>query len=252
MPFPFNNLNFDTSATGITGYSHGRGDDAIVIDDDDGGDGAMQIDHHGHGPAGLQHQHGGHQRQQHRGRAGFEGYNPNNADPTAPLRYATSLAHEKRIRSKLREGRHAALCVLMDRELLMVQALSAHETIPQTRRRFLAQLMAPDDPDVATALRADRFTLLPPASTHASSVGPRTIVDVHEADDAGWHRPDQPSSKTRKGKTPERDRDRVKARTSFGGRQTHQHRELERERRRRWSGGERDRWAELDVDVDIE
>lgn len=72
MPFPFNNPNFNTatSATGMTGHGHGR-DDAIVIDDDDGGDGVMQVDHHGHGPAGLQHQHGGHQRQQHRGRVGF-------------------------------------------------------------------------------------------------------------------------------------------------------------------------------------
>lgn len=251
MPLPtiFNNPNAAAAATG-----HG-GDDAIIIDDDDGGDGAMQIDSHGHGngPAGLQHQHG-HQRQQ-RQRVGFEGYNPSDADPTtAPLRYSTSIAREKRIRSKLREGRHAALCVLMDRELLMVQALAAHETIPQTRRRFLAQLMAPDDPAVATALRADRFTLLPPASTHASTIGPRTIVDVHETDDAGWYRPDQSSSKTNKGKTPERDRDRerAKARTSLGGRQTQQHRERERERRRRWSGGERDRWGELDVDIDIE
>ncbi|KAL2001309.1 hypothetical protein VTN02DRAFT_1929 [Thermoascus thermophilus] len=248
MPFPFTNPIFSsaTSAAGIPGHGLGRRDDTIVIDDDDGGDGVMQVDHHGHGPAGLQHQHGGHQRQQHRGRAGLEGYNPNNTDPTAPLDYATSLAHEKSIRSKLREGRHAALCALMDRELLMVHALSAHETIPQTRRRFLAQLMAPDDPPVSTALCADRPTLL------ALNVGPRTIEDVHETDDDGWHKPDQSSLKTRKGKTPERDRDRAKARTSLGSRQTHEHRERERERRRRWSGGERDRWAELDVDVDME
>lgn len=37
------------------------------------------------------------------------------------------VEQEKRIRSRLREERHAALCVLMDRELLTVQALAAQE-----------------------------------------------------------------------------------------------------------------------------
>lgn len=37
------------------------------------------------------------------------------------------MAQEKKVRSKLREERHTAQCVLMDRELLMVHALAAHE-----------------------------------------------------------------------------------------------------------------------------
>jgi hypothetical protein len=32
-----------------------------------------------------------------------------------------------KLRSRLREERHAALCVLMDRELLTIQALAAQE-----------------------------------------------------------------------------------------------------------------------------
>ncbi|KAK1139656.1 hypothetical protein N8T08_000593 [Aspergillus melleus] len=42
--------------------------------------------------------------------------------------YHTSLEQEKKVRSRLREERHAALSVLTDRELLTTQALAAQET----------------------------------------------------------------------------------------------------------------------------
>ncbi|PLB47888.1 hypothetical protein P170DRAFT_465413 [Aspergillus steynii IBT 23096] len=131
--------------------------------------------------------------------------------------YHTSLEQEKKVRSRLREERHAALSVLTDRELLTTQALAAQETLPQTRRRFLSKLMAPEDPAVATSLRADRFIIQhPTAAGHHSSSGvgrageggpssltsprpgssttvpmivQRGIVDVHDEDDAGWRRP---------------------------------------------------------------
>jgi hypothetical protein len=39
-----------------------------------------------------------------------------------------------KLRSRLREERHAALCVLMDRELLTIQALAAQEVcLPNSR-----------------------------------------------------------------------------------------------------------------------
>ncbi|PYH44260.1 uncharacterized protein BP01DRAFT_424313 [Aspergillus saccharolyticus JOP 1030-1] len=76
--------------------------------------------------------------------------------------YHASLEQDKKHRSRVREERHAALCVLMDRELLTVQALAAHETIPQTRRRFLAKLLSPEDPESATTLQADRFIIQHP------------------------------------------------------------------------------------------
>lgn len=41
--------------------------------------------------------------------------------------YHTSLEQEKKVRSRLREERHAALSVLTDRELLTTQALAAQE-----------------------------------------------------------------------------------------------------------------------------
>lgn len=40
--------------------------------------------------------------------------------------YSASIS-EKRMNNRVREARHAAQCILMDRELLMIHALSAHE-----------------------------------------------------------------------------------------------------------------------------
>jgi hypothetical protein len=46
--------------------------------------------------------------------------------PGYPAWHAT-LEQEKKVRSRLREERHAALCVLLDRELLTLQALTNQE-----------------------------------------------------------------------------------------------------------------------------
>lgn len=44
-----------------------------------------------------------------------------------PTLYQTTLDQERQIRTRLREDRHAALCVLLDRELLTIQALAHQE-----------------------------------------------------------------------------------------------------------------------------
>ncbi|KAL4801500.1 hypothetical protein BDV18DRAFT_164916 [Aspergillus unguis] len=196
-------------------------------------------------------------------------YNRTNQDPSpglgsglgprqptlSPTYTPRPVEQEKRIRSRLREERHAALCVLMDRELLTVQALAAQETIPQTRRRFLSNLLSPSDPATAAAIRADRFTIQRPASSAVSAntepmVVSRSVVDVCESDDSGWYKPvpaaeenlsergsASPLSsgkvRSRGRETPER---RVKGRVSSGRQQQQQQ---TRERRRRWSGAER-------------
>ncbi|KAL5363492.1 hypothetical protein BJX96DRAFT_119385 [Aspergillus floccosus] len=216
----------------------------------------------------------------------LEGYNHNQNRPhrprhhqqpprQAPL-YTTTLEQEKKVRSRLREERHAALCVLMDRELLTIQALAAQETLPQARRRFLAKLMAPDDPEMAASIRADRFTIQHPStsstSTSTSTTVQRKIVDVHESDDTGWRRPTDPSSvfasaaaaavagvaspggssvtattttttpasrgyaRRMASMTPERTRHSPRPRASASRSQQTR----ERERRRRWSGAERE------------
>lgn len=174
----------------------------------------------------------------------------------------------------------------MDRELLTIQALAAQEvrppipihtpihtqkpppsdtntsnnnqTLPQTRRRFLSNLLAPSDPATASSIRADQFTIqrsLPAPSPLSSAntepvVVSRGVVDVCESDDSGWYKPETeaalspssspPVSSTKmKGRsslgsagTPERTK---KGRVSSGRHQQQQ----TRERRRRWSGAER-------------
>ncbi|RAK93086.1 hypothetical protein BO79DRAFT_137721 [Aspergillus costaricaensis CBS 115574] len=113
-----------------------------------------------------------------------------------PTLYQTTLDQERQIRTRLREDRHAALCVLLDRELLTIQALAHQETLPQARRRFLSRLLAPQDPEAAASIRADRFTVQHPSTSSIASssstvamIVPRQVVDVYETDDAGWRRP---------------------------------------------------------------
>ncbi|KAB8235381.1 uncharacterized protein BDW43DRAFT_31909 [Aspergillus alliaceus] len=174
--------------------------------------------------------------------------------------YHTTIEQEKKVRSRLREERHAALCVLMDRELLTVQALAAQETLPQARRRFLSKLIAPEDPEVAASIRSDIFIVQnqssPSPSSNSALVVHRSVVDVHETDDDGWRRPTDAggsasafsspaSSSKNKGRlsTPDRARGKGKAAAGSGsgsgsaGRGQHLR---ERERRRRWSGAERE------------
>ncbi|KAL3458246.1 hypothetical protein BJX64DRAFT_227556 [Aspergillus heterothallicus] len=194
------------------------------------------------------------------------------------LSYVPPLSREQetKLRSRLREERHAALCVLMDRELLTIQALAAQETLPQTRRRFLSKLLSPDDQDTAAALRADQVlvpisnTILGRGGSSSSSAHHHTsrpsneglvavsrgIVDVCETDDSGWYREvdtggkdgggsgsavSSPSGLAKvRGKgagTPERTR--AKGRVSSGRQSAHREQTQTRERRRRWSGAER-------------
>ncbi|ODM17716.1 hypothetical protein SI65_06504 [Aspergillus cristatus] len=101
-----------------------------------------------------------------------------------------STQHNNKLRTRAREDRHAALCILLDRELLMLQALSHNETIPQARRRFLSKMIAPQDNSDAGAIRAERYTIHVPGS-NSSGTGqyvtvPRGVVDVYETGDEGW------------------------------------------------------------------
>ncbi|KAE8378388.1 hypothetical protein BDV26DRAFT_191897 [Aspergillus bertholletiae] len=220
-----------------------RSHDPIVIDDESE-DEDMNIDYSG--------------RQNH----------PRGVDPRydpdrmrGPLaNYHTTIELEKKVRSRLREERHAALCVLMDRELLTMQALAAQETLPQARRRFLSKLIAPEDPEVAASIRSDLFVVQnssSPSSSNSALLVHRNVVDVHETDDAGWRRPadvggpssafSSPASKN-KGRlsTPDRTRGKGKASTassSVSGSASRGQQLRERERRRRWSGAEREEYG---------
>ncbi|KAJ5569551.1 uncharacterized protein N7459_008981 [Penicillium hispanicum] len=65
-------------------------------------------------------------------------------------------------RNRLREEEHAALSVLNNWELLVSHAINSRRTIPQTKRYFLAKLLAPENPAAEKDLYAVRFTV--PAS----------------------------------------------------------------------------------------
>ncbi|KAJ5319880.1 hypothetical protein PENANT_c026G05942 [Penicillium antarcticum] len=101
----------------------------------------------------------------------------------------SEFEQDMRSRSHLRDEKHAALSVLMDRELLVTYALAARETIPQTRRRFMAKMLCPNDPVKAEELYAPRIYL--PAQTHggeASTIRGR-FNDIIDNDESGWHNP---------------------------------------------------------------
>ncbi|KAJ5112633.1 hypothetical protein N7532_000678 [Penicillium argentinense] len=62
-----------------------------------------------------------------------------------------------RARTRTREEEHAALCVSDDWELMVTHALNSRRTIPQTRRRFLAKMLAPGNPSLEEELYGGRF-----------------------------------------------------------------------------------------------
>ncbi|OOF89986.1 hypothetical protein ASPCADRAFT_135533 [Aspergillus carbonarius ITEM 5010] len=78
--------------------------------------------------------------------------------------------------------------------------IMGYETLPQSRRRFLSRLLAPEDPESAASIRADRFTVQHAhastssggfSASSAAMIVPRRVVDVYETDDAGWRRPER-------------------------------------------------------------
>ncbi|KAI2789181.1 hypothetical protein POX_e07209 [Penicillium oxalicum] len=97
----------------------------------------------------------------------------------------------RRLRTKdyLTEEQHAALSVLSNWELLVTHALNNHRTIPQTRRRFQAKLLAGDNLALENELYASRFVIpasksefLPPVNP--TSTGSRPFETASGADNS--------------------------------------------------------------------
>ncbi|KAJ5081923.1 hypothetical protein NUU61_010187 [Penicillium alfredii] len=107
-------------------------------------------------------------------------------DPFSPsyLRSQARADREDRQSQHIREEKHAALAVLMNRELLLTHALSSRETIPQTRRRFFAKLIAPDDPAEAEKIQAERFVI--PSSDSGDLPGSTTAGPSNASVRGGW------------------------------------------------------------------
>ncbi|KAJ5505052.1 hypothetical protein N7463_007926 [Penicillium fimorum] len=102
----------------------------------------------------------------------------------------TAFEKDARTRSHLRDEKHAALAVLMDNELLVTYALASRETIPQTRRRFLARYLAPNDPEKAEELYDPRFYIAPGGKGgEGSLIRGRYREVIGDVNDHNWHKP---------------------------------------------------------------
>ncbi|CAP86750.1 hypothetical protein E8E15_010589 [Penicillium rubens] len=114
-------------------------------------------------------------------------YNGAGEDDTEPQ---TAFEKDARTRSHLRDEKHAALAVLMDNELLVTYALASQETIPQTRRRFLAKYLAPNDPAKAEELYDPRFYIAPDGKGgEGSLIRGRYREVIGDINDHNWHKP---------------------------------------------------------------
>ncbi|KAJ6150467.1 hypothetical protein N7471_001666 [Penicillium samsonianum] len=102
----------------------------------------------------------------------------------------TAFEKDARTHSHLRDEKHAALAVLMDSELLVTYALASRETIPQTRRRFLAKYLAPNDPVKAELLYNPRFYIAPDGKGgEGSLIRGRYREVIGDINDHNWHKP---------------------------------------------------------------
>ncbi|KAJ5598697.1 hypothetical protein N7537_008781 [Penicillium hordei] len=114
----------------------------------------------------------------------------NRASPNSITEPQTAFEKDARTRSHLRDEKHAALAVLMDSELLVTYALASRETIPQTRRRFLAKYLAPNDPDKAEELYDPRFYIAPDGKGgEGSLIRGRYREVIGNINDHNWHKP---------------------------------------------------------------
>ncbi|CRG89001.1 hypothetical protein PISL3812_06036 [Talaromyces islandicus] len=115
-----------------------------------------------------------------------------------PKANAAAYTQRLRMRNHTREIRHTAHCILASRELLMLHALASNESIPRTRRRFIAQIIEPDNPKAALDLALDKK---PNSGVGAANQGGErapigaiqggaregNVIDViEEGDSQGW------------------------------------------------------------------
>jgi hypothetical protein len=123
---------------------------------------------------------------------------PNNTSSTTP---SASDNKRKSTTHRTHETIHISNTILSSKELLLLHSLAANESVPRTRRRFMAQVVEPDDPLKASNLVWDRAI---PTTVSigggggggggATAVGglqiaPGNVVDVVETDDGnGWER----------------------------------------------------------------
>ncbi|KAJ5565634.1 hypothetical protein N7535_007272 [Penicillium sp. DV-2018c] len=102
----------------------------------------------------------------------------------------TAYEEAARKRSHFSDEKFAALAVLKSNELLMTYALANKESIPQTRRRFMAKYLEPDNPDQAEDLYSPRIYIAPDGKgSEGSLISGRVKEYVGEVGEHGWRKP---------------------------------------------------------------
>lgn len=129
-------------------------------------------------------------------------HHPTIPTTSSPSTNTTTTIPDKRKSTTHRthETIHISNTILSSKELLLLHSLAANESVPRTRRRFLAQVVEPDDPSRALKLLYDR-TSTPGARGEGGGGGGTAavvgglkvaagdIVDVVDMDDEnGWER----------------------------------------------------------------
>lgn len=115
--------------------------------------------------------------------------NPSSSTTTPHI----STDKRKRTTHRAHETIHISNTILSSKELLLLHSLAANESVPRTRRRFMAQVIEPDDPLQAAKLLWDH-SVSSSVGGGATAVGglqfaAGNIVDVVETDDRnGWER----------------------------------------------------------------
>ncbi|KLJ08369.1 hypothetical protein EMPG_16200 [Blastomyces silverae] len=100
---------------------------------------------------------------------------------SADLPIHPPLVGHMRLKSYMRERRHAALSVLTDQELLMNHAVANYETIPETRRRFQHHYIGLNMPQNYTHAFALQEKMLGPKKASSTS----TASSSHQAKGKG-------------------------------------------------------------------
>ncbi|KAJ5123923.1 uncharacterized protein N7515_007748 [Penicillium bovifimosum] len=102
----------------------------------------------------------------------------------------TAWEEAARARATFSDEKFGALSVLKSSELLMTYALANKETIPQTRRRFMAKYLEPDYPEKAEELYSPRIYIAPDGKGgEGSLISGRVKEYIGDVEEHGWRKP---------------------------------------------------------------
>ncbi|CAL5869782.1 uncharacterized protein PFLUO_LOCUS4012 [Penicillium psychrofluorescens] len=136
------------------------------------------------------------------------------SDQSARMSHTATLKQDASAHNRIREEKNAALAVLTNWELLMTYALANNESVPMTRRRFTAKLIAPGNPQKQEELVAERWVV---NSENGPVLVPGRRRIVVDNDDSGWKGPRKPRTASSGTASPSRSGSRSGSRSVSAG-----------------------------------